>query len=355
MFIFFSILFLHKLQDFCKLCRNNYLRLILVLYCIQHIILKFMVMQVDFIIITCLAMLISVFLTYKFTNYLGLKLQLKPLLFCAFCALLINFTLPTISIYLAKYHLVFMLVFVLCAAFFIARYNENLNFILQSAGSMNACFELALVTAQKNCNRRIELNLPFLIQPKQTIAFEPKSQPFATMDSPPRISPLHNPPALIITPIIDLVKNDMENAKLLKLTAVIAKLPSLDSILEYAYDQNRQKAYSNSIFAFKQALDLYESDEYAPFIIIEIGNIYKNSGLYDEAIVIYNRAFSLPSVKGSEELSREFQNNISYLRITKTTLLKHNCLKLSFNQIPSVIMQEIESEFERWRNQKYAS
>lgn len=314
----------------------------------RRTIFKFMVMLVDFILVTCLAVLTSVFLTYKAANFLELELRLRPLLFCAFCALLINFSLPAVSTYFASYHLIFVPAFILCASFLISCYNERLN-------ARAAARQTAPLAAP---GRAKGIRLPPLPIPKQEIwmiRLYKQFPPQALQERREIAEKLFYPPAVITLSVAERVKRDMENAKLLKLTAVIAKLPSLDSILEYAYDQTRRKAYGNAIFAFKQALERYGNDDYAPFIVIEAGNIYKNSGLYDEAIVIYNRAFSLPAVTCSGELTKEFQNNISYLRITRTILLKHNCLKLPFHQIPATIMQEIESEFERWRNQKYAS
>lgn len=105
-------------------------------------------------------------------------------------------------------------------------------------------------------------------------------------------------PALLLPTISEPVKKEMENVKLLKLTAVLTKLNSLDAPLDYVYEQKNRHAYENSIFAFKQALERYEEDDYAPFIIIEMANLYKNTGFYDEAIIVYNRAFHV--IRGNE-------------------------------------------------------
>lgn len=56
------------------------------------------------------------------------------------------------------------------------------------------------------------------------------------------------PPAVLTDTVAVMVKNDMENDHLLKLTAALAKLNSLDAILDYAYEQKSRHNYSNALF-----------------------------------------------------------------------------------------------------------
>lgn len=321
-------------------------------------------------IITLFVLLFSVFTTFKITNYLGLELDFRSLLLCALCASLITFTLPLITAPLANYHFILALGITLLSASFITSYNERLiahTILNQSGEFLPENQPQALIAAQP-----LALHQPYhgtvaplltskavqvtaILDPITPLEKAPLSKLAVTAET--RKSQEKKPslllPALLLPTIIDVVRKDMENAKLLKLTAVLAKLNSLDSLLDYAYEQKNRNAYENSIFAFKQALERYGDDAYAPFIVIEMGNIYKNTGLYDEAIIIYNRAFHLPAVMEQPAIKEEFHNTITYLRIVKTILLKYNCLKIHFAKIPKVIMQEIENEFDHWRTQKY--
>ena len=66
-------------------------------------------------------------------------------------------------------------------------------------------------------------------------------------------------PACLIRTVAEIVQEDMENDQLLQLTAVLAKLGSLDDILNYAFEQTSRHNYSNALFAYKQALSRYHA------------------------------------------------------------------------------------------------
>ena len=165
----------------------------------------------------------------------------------------------------------------------------------------------------------------------------------------------YNLPALITVTIKEQIKAAIEKCKLAELDTSLQQLTSLDSLLDYAYAQNMQHNYSIAIAAFQKALHKYSSDSYAPFIIIELGNIYKSIGSYDEALAIYAKAFTIPAVSVDNVVKENFQMNIDYLRIIKAILSKHTCLRTPFSQISQNIMQEIEMTFqdEHKKNRHY--
>ncbi|MPN31557.1 hypothetical protein SDC9_179031 [bioreactor metagenome] len=127
------------------------------------------------------------------------------------------------------------------------------------------------------------------------------------------------------------------------------QLETLDDLLDYAYMQKEQQNTSQALITLNRALELYADNDYAPFIIIEMSNILKSKGAYDEAIRIYNKGQSLPVVQKNSHLHQEFVNTIAYLRILKNTLLSHGLSLYPFEQIPLAIRQEIDSEFLYWR------
>jgi hypothetical protein len=170
-----------------------------------------------------------------------------------------------------------------------------------------------------------------------------------------RSKKIFHAPAVIIKTIADIVHEDMENDHLLKLTAVIAKLGSLDDILDYAFEQKTRHNYFNALFAYKRALIRYCSDDYAPFIVIDIVNIYKDNGAYEEAIHTYLNALSLPAIVNNSEIHEEFEKNLAYLRIVEYVLAKHHIARTPFGKISPNHLEEIETIFQNRRIQKIVS
>ncbi|MBP2632121.1 MAG: Tetratricopeptide 2 repeat-containing protein [Firmicutes bacterium] len=368
-------------------------------------------LKVDYIAITFLAIVFSIFFAFKILSYVGLDLNIKPLILCALCALAINFFLPIITIHLVEYHFPVILGITMISSYFISRYNTKLTLNRQ------AMKELLLdegpstiIPAEKPSTKdlksqppkKTEIKIAEIAKPTNTpiltelksIGAKPKAKPttFATvavakqtpsslniaalaatsavLDSiqPKQLS--NKPPLYLVktdmltltaspkpqveakseTKVIDLAK-EAKKQKKLAIVKHVAKLEKLDDLLDYALDQRDNNEKDSALYAFKKALKLYQKNDYAPFIVIEIGNIYKNTGLYDDAIVIYNKALKLPSLIHNDELRQEFINNIAYLRIVKNALLRRNISRTPFKDISQKIFSEIETEFQIWRTQ----
>lgn len=354
-------------------------------------------------------MVISIFIARKFAAYLGLAVKLKSLSICASCALVIAIIFPLIPTILTQYNLFFMLCIALTAAIFITHYNEKLiltsNHRKRSAPPpgqnlqpvpetliIPVCAtkesELPTVTIPAAPSSRLKkinnhfwrknTHIPISLIPVDKTDIKQLEPAIATITPHSNINNDQTSPTAnliidkLVIPIIEpmaVTSFSTIETKLKKIGRTLKRkqpslanelpdlsgLTTLDALLDYAEEQKRQHFYENAMFACKQALHLYENDDYAPFIAIEIGNFYKNTGLYDEAIVIYSRAYSLPSVVNNDELQQEFQKNIAYLRIVKTVLSKHNCPRMDFTEIPDNIMQEIENVFTLWHSQKHVS
>jgi colicin import membrane protein len=346
-------------------------------------------------------MLLSVLLIYKITHFIGFRLQLKPLLLCAFSAFTINVTALTISNYLTMTHIWLILGLVLVSASFVTYYNEQL-LAVPSAGNdaktTQSVSEYPEFILHKDTAKASLVNClvekPAHNKPKYALAVDDIPQttfpanesggvavlPLPELPEPPNLllvslirqvekahlkeasAKLHTknvksfyPPAKIVPTIAEIVHEDMENDQLLKLTAVLSKLGSLDDILDYAYEQKLRHNYSNSLFAYKQALIKYFDDDYAPFIVIEMGNIYKSIGFYEEAISAYKRAFNLPAVVSNGAIQDKFKKNMDYLYTVKYILRKHNAMKTPFEKIPRPYIREIEFTLQNRRTKKHVS
>ena len=124
-----------------------------------------------------------------------------------------------------------------------------------------------------------------------------------------------------------------------------AHLGSLDDILDYAYAQKSSGDLKQAILAYQKALDRYRNDDYAPFIAIDLGNIYKEQAAYSKVIKTYEEALKLPVVMRNADTRREFTKNLTYMKIVQSVLVRHRALTMPFSKIPRQYLQEVESEF----------
>lgn len=124
----------------------------------------------------------------------------------------------------------------------------------------------------------------------------------------------------------------------------------LDDLLEFAFI-NKEKLNFNAAFnAFNRALTLYPDSDAAPFLIVEIGNILKNRGAYDDAIKVFSDGRALSQSKQDEMMEQEFISTIAYLRIIKNVLLQNRSGCIPFLEIPSQVIAQIDEEFKEWRS-----
>jgi len=124
-------------------------------------------------------------------------------------------------------------------------------------------------------------------------------------------------------------------------------LDTLDEILDKAYSERERGHVWQAIDLYNIALDRYRADDYAPFVVIDLGNIFKQEALYSRAIKIYEDALSLPAVKRNADIRKEFATNLEYLRLVRDVLLKHGALSTPFAKLPQEILQEIDTEFHK--------
>ena len=125
------------------------------------------------------------------------------------------------------------------------------------------------------------------------------------------------------------------------------RIDTLDDLLDKAYEERDKGHVWQAIATYKKALERYQSDEYAPFVAIDLCNIYKEQALYTEAIKIYEKALTLPAVKRNDSAKKEFQSTLRYLRLVREVLLKHHALSTPFSQLPKEILQEVDTEFKK--------
>ena len=134
-----------------------------------------------------------------------------------------------------------------------------------------------------------------------------------------------------------------------ELPAQEEKVETLDDLLDKAYNARANGHVWQSIEFYRKALDRYRDDEYALFVAIDLGNLYKEHALYSKAIKTYEEALTLPAVKRNISAKKEFARNLEYLRVVRDILLKHRALSTPFGKISNEILQEIDVEFQATR------
>ncbi|MEG6586056.1 tetratricopeptide repeat protein [Dendrosporobacter sp. 1207_IL3150] len=130
---------------------------------------------------------------------------------------------------------------------------------------------------------------------------------------------------------------------------VMSEQAELDSLLDRALLHKQNNNSTEALKVLSTAIKLYSNNDYAPFILIEIGNILRSAGAYDDVIEIYSQGLALPAIKKDYQLRQDFINTIAYLRILKNILITRGLGFVKYENIPSDIHAEIDSEFREWR------
>jgi tetratricopeptide (TPR) repeat protein len=353
-----------------------------------------MVIFVEYIIITILAISATTFIVYKLANSIfGLQIQVRPLILCAGCALLISLVLPRVVVGYAGLAgtFGFLAIFAIIFAYFVAYYDDTSKpqplEINEPAGSEVKC--CALLPVQQNIDvalaetTSIENNaVPLIKIPKagqeavaqlvsskiiaealdesssgksviQEIADESSKE---ELDEMIILAECEGEKDKAMLPEQDIIPANMQCMTVqLDLSANNIEIPqpisnSLDDLMDFAFTQKEQQNFALALSVFRQALQLYPDSESAPFLVIEIGNILKNKGAYDEAIKIFTDGRNLLFLHANNMLEQEFVSTVAYLRIIKNILLQNRLGLIPFNNIPTEILEEINAEFREWRN-----
>ena len=119
-------------------------------------------------------------------------------------------------------------------------------------------------------------------------------------------------------------------------------LSTLDDYLDYAYAEKDAGHTAIAAAAYQKASDGFPDDPYLPFLVIELGNLYKEAGAYDVAADTYRDALSLPVIQGQNGIVDEFKKTIAYLEAVSHITNRHDAPEIPFSQIPPDWLAEIE-------------
>ena len=124
------------------------------------------------------------------------------------------------------------------------------------------------------------------------------------------------------------------------------KLSTLDDILDHIYEV-KDKSPLAAITAYEVAIDRYPTDDYTPFLVIELATIYREQGDYQGAINTYTDALKIPIIAKNETMVLEFKKNISYLKVVLDTLKANHLESVPFAKLSHELKEKIEAEFTR--------
>jgi tetratricopeptide (TPR) repeat protein len=125
---------------------------------------------------------------------------------------------------------------------------------------------------------------------------------------------------------------------------------TLDELMELAFKHKEELNFTLALKCFREALKQFPESEAAPFLVVEVANILKNRGSYDEAIKIFTDGRNLPGLQQDDTLAQEFIETIAYLRIVRNTLLERRLGFIPYHKIPVDVCRDIDVEFREWRN-----
>ena len=127
-------------------------------------------------------------------------------------------------------------------------------------------------------------------------------------------------------------------------------LKTLDDLLDFAFLANSRQDSKQAITAYKAALLRYADDSYAPFVVIELANIYKSQGAYKDALQAYESAFKLKAVASNSIFKDQFADSILYVSILQEVTAGTEYAGKPQDTIPKDIMLQIETLYNNKRS-----
>ncbi|MCI7090492.1 MAG: hypothetical protein MR925_00300 [Veillonellaceae bacterium] len=239
----------------------------------------------EFFVIAASIMSICIISIYKIARKLGADISLSALVLCGVSALIINFMSIRVNPFLTKTYYYMLGAMIIFAATGTTCYNKYLLYRrsrLAVHGAPSEDNEITQVTSEP------ETIVEVTEEPETTAEAEVTEEPETTAEV----------QQVVEAPLPTLPEG----------------LDSMDALLDFAFAQIGAGAYELALLAYSTALEQYRNDDYAPFIIIDMVNLYKSQGRYQEAIDCVHNAMDIPAIQESPAYQQKFQNYLAQLR-----------------------------------------
>lgn len=272
---------------------------------------------------------------YKIARKLGAEISLSALVLCGVSALIINFMAIRVNPFLTKTYYYILGTMIIFAATGTTCYNKYLLYRrskLAVHGALSEDEELTQATSKPETI--VEAEVPE--EPETTAETEVAEEPETTAETEveeesettaeievteepettAEVEVTEEPETTAEVEVPEELESTAEaqQAEEAPLPALPEGLDSMDALLDFAFAQTGAGAYELALLAYSTALEQYRNDDYAPFIIIDMVNLYKSQGRYQEAIDCVHNAMDLPAIQESPAYQQNFQNYLAQLK-----------------------------------------
>ena len=260
---------------------------------------------------------------YKIARKLGADISLSALVLCGVSALIINFMAIRVNPFLTKTYYYILGTMIIFAATGTTCYNKYLLYRrsrLAVHGAPSEDEKIPQVTSEPETIVETEVTEEPETMVEAEVTEEPEimaevevaEEPETTAEAEVAEEPETTAEAEV-TEEPDTTA-EAQQAEEAPVPALPEGLDSMDALLDFAFAQTGAGAYELALLAYSTALEQYRNDDYAPFIIIDMVNLYKSQGRYQEAIDCVHNAMDLPAIQESPAYQQNFQNYLAQLK-----------------------------------------
>ena len=260
---------------------------------------------------------------YKIARKLGADISLSALVLCGVSALIINFMAIRVNPFLTKTYYYILGTMIIFAATGTTCYNKYLLYRrsrLAVHGAPSEDNEITQVTSEPETIVEAEVTE----EPETMVEAEVTEEPETTAEAEVAEEPETTAEAEVAeepetTAEAEVTEEpeptaEAQQAEEAPVPALPEGLDSMDALLDFAFAQTGAGAYELALLAYSTALEQYRNDDYAPFIIIDMVNLYKSQGRYQEAIDCVHNAMDIPAIQESPAYQQNFQNYLAQLK-----------------------------------------
>lgn len=248
---------------------------------------------------------------YKIARKLGAEISLSALVLCGVSALIINFMAIRVNPFLTKTYYYILGTMIIFAATGTTCYNKYLLYRrsrLAVHGAHDEDKEITQATSEPETIVKAEVPEEPEIMAEVEVVEEPETTAKVEVAEEPETT------AEAEVPEEPETTAEAQPAEEAPLPTLPEGLDSMDALLDFAFAQTGAGAYELALLAYSTALEQYRNDDYAPFIIIDMVNLYKSQGRYQEAIDCVHNAMDIPAIQESPAYQQNFQNYLAQLK-----------------------------------------
>ena len=260
---------------------------------------------------------------YKIARKLGAEISLSALVLCGVSALIINFMAIRVNPFLTKTYYYILGTMIIFAATGTTCYNKYLLYRRSRLAVHGAPGEDEKITqATSEPETIVETEVPeepeimaeveVAEEPETTAEVEVVEEPETTAE----VEVAEEPETTAEVEVAEEPEtiSEAQPVEEAPLPTLPEGLDSMDALLDFAFAQTGAGAYELALLAYSTALEQYRNDDYAPFIIIDMVNLYKSQGRYQEAIDCVHNAMDIPAIQESPAYQQNFQNYLAQLK-----------------------------------------